>query len=429
MAHGTQKGNYSELVRRLNRHPQGAPPSELLFKILRLLVTESEAGLLAALPLRPFTAKQASRAWRMSRDEARKLLEGLAQRSMLLDIEQNGEMLYSLPPPMTGFFEFSLMRVRHDIDQRALSELYYQYLNVEPDFMRALVARGDTQLGRALVHEPALSAENAVHVLDYERATAIIEDAAQRSVGLCYCRHKMQHLGKACEAPLEICMTFNEIAAALIRNGCGRAVEKEECLALLQTAYDCDLVQFGENVREHVGFICNCCGCCCEAMIAVRRFADFQPVHTTNFIPVIDTESCRGCGRCVTICPVEGMSMVSANDPAAPQRRSAKLNPDLCLGCGLCVRHCPNHSIRLETRPSRILPPLNRIHQTVIMAIERGKLQNLIFDKQVLRSHRALAAVLGAVFKLPPVKQMLAARQLKSRCLEALIRRVPYPGG
>jgi hypothetical protein len=55
------------------------------------------------------------------------------------------------------------------------------------------------------------------------------------------------------------------------------------------------------------------------------------------------------------------------------------------------------------------------------MAIERGKLQNLIFDNQVLWSHRAMAAVLGVILKLPPIKQVLASEQLKSRYLETLI--------
>jgi hypothetical protein len=58
-----------------------------------------------------------------------------------------------------------------------------------------------------------------------------------------------------------------------------------------------------------------------------------------------------------------------------------------------------------------------------LMAIERGKLNNLIFDNQVMMSHRALAAVLGVILKLPPVKQLLASQQFKSRYLEGLIRR------
>ena len=57
---------------------------------------------------------------------------------------------------MAGFFEFSMMRLRGDIDQKVLAELFYQYLNVEEDFIRALFVDGETQLGRVFVHEPAL---------------------------------------------------------------------------------------------------------------------------------------------------------------------------------------------------------------------------------------------------------------------------------
>jgi hypothetical protein len=55
------------------------------------------------------------------------------------------------------------------------------------------------------------------------------------------------------------------------------------------------------------------------------------------------------------------------------------------------------------------------------MAVERGDLQNLIFDNQVLASHRALAAVLGAILKMPPLKQAMASQQMKSRYLLRLL--------
>jgi len=217
-------------------------------------------------------------------------------------------------------------------------------------------------------------------------------------------------------------MTFNVTASSLTRHGSARAIDKKECHDLLQEAYDNNLVQFGENVRESVNFICNCCGCCCEAMIASRRFAILNPVHTTNFIPVIDEETCNGCGKCVNVCPVEAMTLVSAHDPEKPRMKMARLNDELCLGCGVCIRSCNKHnSLSLESRPKRVLTPLNGTHRAVIMAIERGKLQNLIFDNQVLWSHRAMAGVLGVILKLPPIKQVLASEQLKSRYLETLI--------
>jgi hypothetical protein len=55
------------------------------------------------------------------------------------------------------------------------------------------------------------------------------------------------------------------------------------------------------------------------------------------------------------------------------------------------------------------------------MAIERGKLQNLIFDNQADGNHRAMAAILGVILKLPPIKQAMASRQMKSRYLARLL--------
>ena len=157
-------------------------------------------------------------------------------------------------------------------------------------------------------------------------------------------------------------------------------------------------------------------------LLASRRFAHLHPVHTTNFIPVIDEETCNGCGKCVNVCPVEAMTLVSAHDPEKPRMKIAKLNDELCLGCGVCIRSCNKHdSLSLASRPKRVLTPLNGTHRAVVMAIERGKLQNLVFDNQVLWSHRAMAAVLGVILKLPPIKQVLASEQLKSRYLESLI--------
>ncbi len=71
----------------------------------------------------------------------------------LLMAEENDDVLYSMPPPMAGFFEFSLMRYRNDIDQKTLSELFYQYMNVEEDFIKNLFTIGETQLGRVFVNE------------------------------------------------------------------------------------------------------------------------------------------------------------------------------------------------------------------------------------------------------------------------------------
>lgn len=424
MAHRTLKGTYSSLSERLNRFPQGAPVSDLLFKILKIIFNEKEAELVSTLPIKPFTVKKAAKIWKMDIASAQEYLDQLAGKAILVDVQKDGESVYTLPPPMAGFFEFSMMRYRKDIDQKTLAELFYQYMNVEEDFIKELFTNGETQLGRTFVHEPALPDNESLHVLDYERASEVIQTASHMGVGVCYCRHKMEHLNQACDAPMDICMTFNSSAESLIRSGFARSVDKKEGMDLLQLAYENNLVQFGENVRKRVNFICNCCGCCCEAMIAQRRFSALNPIHTTNYLPKIDTEKCSGCGKCVNICPVEAMTLISANDPKKPKRKIAKLDEDICLGCGLCVRACPTSAISLIQRDKRVITPLNSAHRVVLMAIERGKLQNLIFDNHVLFSHRALAALLGVIFKLPPAKQILASKQMRSRYLEKMLEKI-----
>jgi ferredoxin len=421
--HTIKKNSYQKLSERINTFPQGATASDLLFRILKILFSEREAGLVSLLPIKPFNAKKAAGIWKIKESEAIKVLDDLADRGILLDSENEKEVIYSMPPPMAGFFEFSLMRYRNDIDQKALSELYYQYMNVEEDFIKDLFTTGKTQLGRAFINEEVLSGENALHVLDYERASEIIRTASSIGIGVCYCRHKMEHIGKNCNAPMDICMTFNGSADSLTRHGIARRADVKEGIDLLQKARDFNLVQFGENVQENVNFICNCCGCCCEAMIAARKFGFLNPVHTTNFLPSVNEENCNGCGKCISLCPVEAMTLVSSNDPAKPLKKKARLNREICLGCGLCLKGCEKKALILGSRKERVITPVNSVHRVVLMAIERGKLQNLIFDNRVLFSHRAMAAVLGVILKLPPLKQAVASQQFRSKYLVGLIRR------
>jgi len=413
MAHRTTRDGYRRLVDRLNRFPQGVTPAEVLNQILTLLFTEREASLVALLPIRPFTIAQAATAWGMSEAAAAPILDGLADKAILVDADMDGVMYYTLPPPMAGFFEFSLMRVGGPVDQKLLSQLYYQYMNVEEDFIKNLFCGGETQMGRVFVHEPVLSGDTALHVLDYERASEVIRRATHIAVGTCYCRHKMEHLDRACSAPREICMTFDYTGDSLIRHGYARRVDVTEGLDLLAEAYEHNLVQFGENVQRSVHFMCHCCKCCCEALVAAQRFGSLDPIHTSNYLPRVDEAACTGCGRCKQVCPVDAIEVASA----------AVVDEAVCLGCGVCVRNCPSGALSLQRRSSRVLTPINTTHRVVSMAIERGTFQNLLFDNQVLASHRALAAVLGVILRLPPVKQILASEQVKSRYLARLIER------
>lgn len=154
MAHHYSNSLYDRLADRLNQFPQGAPLSDSLFAILKILFSEKEAGLVAQLPIKPFTVDRAAAIWKLDKATAQNMLEDLAGRAMLLDMEQNGQQMFCLPPPMAGFFEFSMMRVRGDVNQKALAELYYQYLNVEGISSRRCSSRTGRRLAASSYRKP-----------------------------------------------------------------------------------------------------------------------------------------------------------------------------------------------------------------------------------------------------------------------------------
>ena len=68
-----------------------------------------------------------------------------------------------------------------------------------------------------------------------------------------------------------------------------------------------------------------------------------------------------------------------------------------------------------------MITPVNSTHRFVLQAIEKGTLQNLIFDNQAFANHRAMAAVFGTILKLPPLKQAMASKQFKSVYLDRIL--------
>ena len=106
MGHTLEQSAYRRLTERLNRFPQGAPPSKLLTKILMVLFEEKEAERVSLLPIKPFTASKAARIWKVSENESRRFLDRLAHKALLVDMEVDEEIQYVLPPPWRDFLSF-----------------------------------------------------------------------------------------------------------------------------------------------------------------------------------------------------------------------------------------------------------------------------------------------------------------------------------
>jgi len=422
MSHIVGKDAYKSLEERLNKFPQGAPPSETLYTILSMMFTEEEAALVAKLPIKSFNIKTASIIWNINEVNTTKILETLASKALILDLdcEKDGEQKYMMAPPMAGFFEFTLMRTGGHLDQKLLSKLLHQYLNVEDAFVKDLFWGTDTKLGRAFVQERVLNDDNSIDILDYEKASFIIKSAKHIGVSSCYCRHKAHHLGDDCYAPMETCLSFDTTAFSLTKHNYARKIDAQEALDILNMSYDYNLIQCGENVQKQPNFMCNCCKCHCEAFVSAKKFGFLVPVNTTSYIPVIDKHKCIGCGKCTKVCPMEAIKVETSKEDNN-RTNFAKLDENICLGCGVCVKNCPTNSINLVRRKEIIITPVTTVHRAVLSAIEKGQLQNLIFDNEAHKSHKAMAAILASILKLSPVHKIMASKQMKSIYLAKLL--------
>jgi Na+-translocating ferredoxin:NAD+ oxidoreductase RNF subunit RnfB len=103
---------------------------------------------------------------------------------------------------------------------------------------------------------------------------------------------------------------------------------------------------------QGVGYVCNCCGCCCAILRSINDWGIENSVAHANYFAVIDPEICAGCGDCIKRCQVHA---ISEGDGVSVVDRAC------CIGCGLCVTGCPNEAARLERKAEAeiIHPPVD----------------------------------------------------------------------
>jgi hypothetical protein len=161
-----------------------------------------------------------------------------------------------LAPTVIGFFEFTFMRLHKDLPNKKLADLLSVYMYEDSTFAHNAF-RGETQIGRTLVHESTLKEELRTEILPYEQASEILKNAELRAVGLCYCRHKAMHHGTPCKKPMEVCTSLNGSADWVIRRGFGRKISAEEALDIAAMTRDQCMVHVADNVKNDVSYICH----------------------------------------------------------------------------------------------------------------------------------------------------------------------------
>jgi NAD-dependent dihydropyrimidine dehydrogenase PreA subunit len=422
MAHQTTAADpYARLQQRLDRLPTGAPDSPALQAILRLLFTAEEARLAARMPVLCSLRTLGERVGG-DEDELDAMVTEMAGKGLVVDLEHRGQRWVMLAPVVIGFFEYTFMRVRPDAPEDELARLFDRYLYREEGHPLAhAVFRGSVQIGRSLVREEALPAEPATEVLGWERATTIVSSASTVAVSLCPCRRHAQLLGGGCDAPLRTCLTLGGAAEAMVRAGIAEAISTAEALDILTTAKAAGLAQTGDNVQRDVTYICNCCGCCCGMMQAIRRAGIRDAIVSSNWIATTDLDLCRGCTQCRDACPAQAVARID-NEGRGRRKYWAAVDEERCLGCGVCVDVCRWEARQLAPRPRRVFPPETSVDRVITMAVERGKLGDLLVDTLDGPGGDLLARVLQALERSAPAAALRAIEPLRSVFLRALLR-------
>ncbi len=219
---------------------------------------------------------------------------------------------------------------------------------------------------------------------------------------------------------METCTSFGIAADFLIRHNLAKEVSKSEMLENFARSKEMGLVLSADNVKQNVTFVCHCCDCCCNLLQGIKNFGYPNILVTSNFIAHIDEETCLGCGKCAKACNVDAIEMIPIDDPDSKKKKRPELDTSFCLGCGVCALKCKSGALNLVPREQRVLHPETTFERVILQCLERGTLQNQLFDNPQSVTHKFMRGFTGAVLKLPPVKKTLMNDMFRSSFLRAM---------
>ncbi len=357
------------------------PVNDTMIELLKILLDEEDLDFIMAFKRKPSqTMEQLKVSSKMSEGEILSHVKKLAKKGFIFNQPSSkGVMVYRLMPlVMVGVFEYTFMKkIEFTEDNKELAALFAKLFNELSDFIqenydtvitlfqnmppfdRTIPILDKNVSGEEInieINEKLEVPEEII--IPTQKVEDLIKKFKDIAVGYCFCRHHQDLLGNPCKQTelRENCFTFGKSARYVTEQGFGRIISQEEALKLIKESEKDGLVHKAwhphSDISKDETSICNCCEDCCGTFDWWRKGSTAM-INSTNFISIIDKDSCVGCGTCVEKCPV-GAIELNVDD-------KAERNSDWCIGCGVCVHFCPENAISLKEGMRKVYVPPPRL--------------------------------------------------------------------
>lgn len=327
---------FEQLAEALNKLPNGFPrtSSNVEIRVLKKIFSPEEASVASQLARSMESVEVIAKRIGLSSEDAEARLEKMAKRGLLWSCKEGDKLFFRLAPFVVGIYESQREGMDHE-----LAHLVEEYL---ADGGAVGIMKPQPALHRVVPAQKAIKSE---WILPYDDVKAILLSSKTFRLSDCICRVQQDHIGRRCDFPLRTCLSFSSVE----RQPSEDDISKEKALAFLDKAEEMGLVHTVSNVMKGLGYVCNCCGCCCGILRGITDWGIENSVAYANYYAAIDANECLGCGICRKRCQVHAILEDGGVSVVDRER---------CIGCGLCVTGCPNGVARLEKKPeSEIVNP------------------------------------------------------------------------
>ena len=167
------------------------------------------------------------------------------------------------------------------------------------------------------------------------------------------------------EAPVSGCPVGGEEAASRIAEIMGVTVDASvRKAAFVKCSGNCDVakddyIYSGIKDCRMAALVPNggakSCDYGCLGFGACVDVCDLGAIHVVNGVAVVDKDICRGCGRCVKVCPkqlIELRPVTGTASVVCSSHDKGKVVMDACsagcIGCTLCEKQCESGAITMD---------------------------------------------------------------------------------